>query len=72
MVSGAENLPGLKRSTEDADRHFLFVSGDFSLAWYKENVLVVEEHFQCGEGQPGRVTGALGRENVGMSNPLSR
>ena len=30
---------------------------------------MVGEHFNCAEGGFARTTGAVGRENVGMSNP---
>lgn len=53
---GAENLPGLKYGTEDADFIDPRVSG------------MVGEHSMCAEAGLVRVCGAHGRENVGMSN----
>lgn len=57
--SGAENLTGLKQSTEDTDV-LRFAQG------------VVGEHSHCCEAGPARACGALGRENVGMSNRKAR
>lgn len=53
---GAENLPGLKHDTEDADCIDLRIN------------MMVGEHSVCAEAGPARVCGAYGRENVGMSN----
>ena len=58
MVSGAENVPGLKQSAEDTGLQVL------------RNVQAVGEHSKRTEGRPVRAPGVFGRANVGMSNHI--
>ena len=51
-----QKCSGLKHTTDDADA--------------RSDASVVGEHFQCAEASAARRGGALGRENVGMSNPI--